>query len=60
MRAVRRERGESLSPRILISGAQINNAIKDCFKADCYAATVFDTVRLCEGYCRTRIAASAA
>jgi 5-methyltetrahydrofolate--homocysteine methyltransferase len=49
--AIRLLRGESLFPGILISGAQVNNAIKDCFQADFYAPTVFDTVRLCERLC---------
>ncbi|MDR2338931.1 MAG: cobalamin-dependent protein [Deltaproteobacteria bacterium] len=57
VRALRQERGDGPTPHILISGAQVNNAIRDCFLADSYAPTVFDTVRLCERVCRVREAA---
>ncbi|MDR2405153.1 MAG: cobalamin-dependent protein [Deltaproteobacteria bacterium] len=59
VRAIRNERKEGPGPQILISGAQVNNAIKDCFHADYYAATVFDTVRLCESLCRSKSAQAA-
>jgi 5-methyltetrahydrofolate--homocysteine methyltransferase len=50
--ALRELRREGLSPHIFISGAQITPALKDYYHADYYAATVFDTVRLCENLCR--------
>jgi methanogenic corrinoid protein MtbC1 len=59
VRAILLERGDTPTPYILISGAQVNNAIKDCFHADFYAATVFDTVRICESLCRVKGAEAA-
>ena len=52
VRAIRLARGGSDRPQILISGAQVTSVVKDCFKADLYAPTVFDTVRLCERFCQ--------
>ncbi|MDR2200326.1 MAG: cobalamin-dependent protein [Deltaproteobacteria bacterium] len=57
--AILRERGKAETPHILISGAQVNNAVRECFHADYYAATVFDTLRLCERLCRQKSAATA-
>ncbi|MDR1038120.1 MAG: cobalamin-dependent protein [Deltaproteobacteria bacterium] len=47
-------RGPASTPAIFISGAQVTPALKDYWKADYYAGTVFDTVRLCESLARSR------
>jgi methanogenic corrinoid protein MtbC1 len=54
VRALRDLRGASGSPAIFISGAQVPPALKDYCRADFYASTVFDTVRLCEGLAQSR------
>jgi methanogenic corrinoid protein MtbC1 len=46
--AVRKVRGESSTPYILISGNHITSDHCQLFQADCQAASAFDTVRLCE------------
>ncbi|MDR1313180.1 MAG: cobalamin-dependent protein [Deltaproteobacteria bacterium] len=48
------QRGAASSPAVFISGAQVTPALKDYWRADYYAATVFDTVRLCESLARSR------
>ncbi|MDR2611431.1 MAG: cobalamin-dependent protein [Deltaproteobacteria bacterium] len=52
--ALRELRGDASAPAILISGAQVTSALKDYYRADYYAATVFDTVRLCESLAQSR------
>jgi methanogenic corrinoid protein MtbC1 len=52
IKALRELKREGVNPHIFISGAQVTPAIKDYYHADYYAATVFDTVRLCEALCR--------
>jgi 5-methyltetrahydrofolate--homocysteine methyltransferase len=46
--AIRKVRGDSPTPHILISGNHITPAHCRLFQADCQAASAFDTVRLCE------------
>jgi 5-methyltetrahydrofolate--homocysteine methyltransferase len=46
--AIRKARGDSPTPYILISGNHITPAHCRLFQADCQAASAFDTVRLCE------------
>ncbi|MDR1040989.1 MAG: cobalamin-dependent protein [Deltaproteobacteria bacterium] len=52
--ALREFRGPASSPAIFISGAQVTPALKDYWRADYYAPTVFDTVRLCEALAQSR------
>ncbi|MDR2724928.1 MAG: cobalamin-dependent protein [Candidatus Adiutrix sp.] len=46
--AIRKVRGDSSTPHILISGNHITPEHCRLFQADCQAASAFDTVRLCE------------
>ncbi|MDR3153732.1 MAG: cobalamin-dependent protein [Deltaproteobacteria bacterium] len=52
--ALREFRGLASSPAIFISGVKVTPAQKDHSRADNYAATVFDTVRLCEILAQSR------
>jgi 5-methyltetrahydrofolate--homocysteine methyltransferase len=54
VRALREYRGPASAPAIFISGAQATPALKEYLRADGYAATVFDTVRLCESLAQSR------